>query len=41
MRKILITLAFIFFYSANAIAITLYEALNETYRNNTELNAER
>ena len=41
MRKILITLAFILFYSANAIAITLYEALNETYRNNTELNAER
>ena len=41
MRKILITLAFIFFYPANAIAVTLYEALNETYRNNTELNAER
>ena len=41
MRKILITSALIFFYSANAIAITLYEALNETYRNNTELNAER
>ena len=41
MRKIIITLALIFFYSANAIAVTLSEALNETYRNNTELNAER
>jgi len=41
MRKIIITLALIFFYPANAIAVTLYEALNETYRNNTELNAER
>ena len=41
MRKIIITLALIFFYPAIAIAVTLSEALNETYRNNTELNAER
>ena len=30
-----------FFFSAKAFAVTLYDALNETFRNNTELNAER
>ena len=41
MKKIIVTLILIIFFSANAIAVTLYDALNETYRNNTELNAER
>ncbi len=41
MRKILITVALISLFSANAFAITLYDALNETYQNNTQLNAER
>ena len=41
MKKIIVTLILIIFFSANAIAATLYDALNETFRNNTELNAER
>ena len=41
MKKILISLLIILFFSKNAVAITLYEALNDTFKNNTQLNAER
>ena len=41
MRKIIIFTALLSLFSANAFAVTLYEALNETYQNNTQLNAER
>ena len=41
MKKILISLLIILFFSKNALAITLYEALNDTFKNNTQLNAER
>ncbi len=41
MKNIIVTLVLTFFFSAKAFAITLYDALNETFRNNTELNAER
>ena len=41
MRKIIFTLPILLLFSANAFAITLYEALNDTYKNNTQLNAER
>ena len=41
MKKILTTLLFVLFLSSNAFAVTLYEALNDTYKNNTQLNAER
>ena len=40
--KILITLiSLVLFSFSNAIAVTLYDALNQTYQNNIELNAER
>ena len=41
MKKIIIILSLISLFSVNAYAITLYDALNETYQNNTQLNAER
>ena len=41
MKKIIITLSFLLLFSTNAFAVTLYEALNDTYENNTQLNAER
>ena len=41
MKKILTTLLFVLFLSSNAFAVTLYEALKDTYKNNTQLNAER
>jgi len=41
MRKIIFATVLLFLLSANAFAITLYDALNETYQNNTQLNAER
>jgi len=41
MRKIIITLSFLLLFSTNAFAATLYEALNDAYKNNTQLNAER
>ena len=40
MKKILIFLSF-FCLTTQSLAATLYEALNETYKNNTQLNAER
>ena len=40
--KILITLISLTLFSfSNAIAVTLYDALNQTYQNNVQLNAER
>jgi len=41
MRKIIFFTALLFLFSANAFAVTLYDALNQTYQNNTQLNAER
>ena len=41
MKKIIFVTALVSLFSANAFAITLYDALNETYKNNTQLNAER
>ena len=41
MKKILITISLIVFSFSNALAVTLYDALNQTYQNNIQLNAER
>ena len=41
MKKILILISLIMFSFSNAIAVTLYDALNQTYQNNIQLNAER
>ena len=41
MKKILIIISLTVFGFSNAIAVTLYDALNQTYRNNIQLNAER
>ena len=41
MKKILSVLIYIFLLTSNAFAVNLYEALNDTFKNNTQLNAER
>ena len=41
MKKIFITLLLIICFSSNAFAVTLYQALNDAFKNNTQLNAER
>ena len=41
MKKILIITSLTLFYFGNALAVTLYDALNQTYQNNIQLNAER
>ena len=41
MKKILSVIIYIFLLTSNAFAVTLYEALNDTFKNNTKLNAER
>ena len=41
MKKNLLIFISILLLTNNAFAITLYEALNDTYKNNTQLNAER
>ena len=41
MKKIFISLFLSSLLFTNAFAVTLYQALNETYKNNTQLNAER
>ena len=41
MKKIFISLFLSSLLFGNAYAVTLYQALNETYKNNTQLNAER
>ena len=41
MKKILILISLTLFNFNNAVAVTLYDALNQTYQNNIQLNAER
>ena len=41
MKKILILIGLTLFYFGSASAVTLYDALNQTYQNNIQLNAER
>ena len=41
MKKFTLILFFIIFYFENLLAETLSEALNQAYKNNPELNAER
>jgi outer membrane protein len=41
MQKIFLVLFSFFFLSQQVLAVTLFEALTETYKNNTDLNAER
>ncbi|MDC0921526.1 TolC family protein [Candidatus Pelagibacter sp.] len=41
MKKLLILVSLTVFSFSNAIAVTLYDALNQTYKNNIQLNAER
>ena len=41
MKKLLILISLTIFISSNAIAVPLYDALNQTYQNNIQLNAER
>ena len=41
MKKIIIIISFTLLNFSNAIAVTLYDALNQTYQNNIQLNAER
>jgi len=41
MKKIIILLIVSTFYISNAFAVTLLDALNLTYQNNIQLNAER
>ena len=41
MKNILIIIFSFFCLTAQSLAVTLYEALNETYKNNKQLNAER
>ena len=41
MKKIFILVIASIFYFSNAFAVTLLDALNQTYKNNIQLNAER
>ena len=41
MKKLLILISLTLFSFSNALAVTLYDALNQTYQNNIQLNAER
>ena len=41
MKKILILIGLTLFNFSSATAVSLYEALNQTYQNNIQLNAER
>ena len=41
MKKLLILISLVVFSFSNALAVTLYNALNQTYQNNIQLNAER
>ena len=41
MKKILVLISLSFFCFSNAFSVTLYDALNQTYKNNIQLNAER
>ena len=41
MKKIFIIVIASILYFSNAFAVTLFDALNQTYKNNIQLNAER
>ena len=41
MKKIFLLISLSLFYFSNAFSVTLYDALNQTYQNNIQLNAER
>ena len=41
MKKLLTLISLTLFSFSNALAVTLYDALNQTYQNNIQLNAER
>ena len=41
MKKILILVSLVLLNFSNVSAVTLYDALNQTYQNNIQLNAER
>ena len=41
MKKILILICLTLFNFSNVYAVTLYDALNQAYQNNIQLNAER
>ena len=41
MKKIILIIISLFFFIPKVFAVTLYEALTQAYKNNTELNAER
>ena len=41
MKKILIVISLALLHASSASAVTLYDALNQTYQNNIQLNAER
>ena len=41
MKKIFIIVITSIFYLSNAFAVTLIDALNQTFQNNIQLNAER
>ena len=41
MKKFFILISLTLFYFNNVLAVTLYDALNQTYQNNIQLNAER
>ena len=41
MKKILVLISLSLFCFSNAFSVTLYDALNQTYKNNIQLNAER
>ncbi len=41
MKKIFVLISLSLFYFSNAFSVTLYDALNQTYQNNIQLNAER
>ena len=41
MKKIFLIISLTFFSFNSAFAVTLYDALNQTYKNNLELQAER
>ena len=41
MKKLFIIIIASIFYFTNAFAVTLLDALNQTYKNNIQLNAER
>ena len=41
MKNIIVLISLSLFYFSNAFSVTLYDALNQTYQNNIQLNAER